>query len=299
MERSRTVYARAAGSKATAELVIKDFLVLMEASKPGKYFKSDTFMVGDTQMEVKVYPNGVTDEYKGYVSVYLFNKGAADITVKCQFIREAETHSFDNVVCANQKVGFFDFLSHADATKIYKEKDFVVTANVEIPGEHLKIIGEVVVAKKFSMNKNLYEKMQRSDFTLVFNRAEVPCHKIVLAAASPVFEAMVESNHLEALESKANIDLSEEVGRSFVKYLYTGELEENILKEQTLAFLELGQKYDIQELKDLAEQELLEQLDRKNMVEFVFMGDLFSAEKIFEAALKMTKANMSWLRNQV
>ena len=35
------------------------------------------------------------------------------------------------------------------------------------------------------------------------------------------------------------------------------------------------------------------------MVEFVFMGDLFSAEKIFEAALKMTKANMSWLRNQV
>ena len=47
--------------------------------------------------------------------------------------------------------------------------------------------------------------MQRSDFTLVFNRAEVPCHKTVLAAASPVFEAMVESNHLEALESKANI----------------------------------------------------------------------------------------------
>ena len=78
----------------------------------------------------------------------------------------------------------------------------------------------------------------------------------------------------------------------------TGELEENILKEQTLAFLELGQKYDIQELKDLAEQELLEQLDRKNMVEFVFMGDLFSAEKIFEAALKMTKANMSWLRSE-
>ena len=59
MRRSRTVYARAAGSKATAELVIKDFLALMEASKPGKYFKSDTFMVGDTPMEVKVYPNGV------------------------------------------------------------------------------------------------------------------------------------------------------------------------------------------------------------------------------------------------
>ena len=155
----RTVYARAAGSKATAELVIKD-LVLMEASKPGKYFKSDTFMVGDT-MEVKVYPNGVADKFKGYVSIYLFNKSAADITVKCQFICKAETDSFDNKVCANEDWGFADFLSHTMATKIYKEKDFVVTANVEIPGEHLKIIGEVVVAKKFSMNKNLYMRRCR------------------------------------------------------------------------------------------------------------------------------------------
>ena len=147
MERSRTVYARAAGSKATAELVIKDFLVLMEASKPGKYFKSDTFMVGDTPMGVKVYPNEF--QYEGYVSVYLCNKSAADITVKCQFICEAETHSFDNVVRANQNWGFADFLSHAEATKIYKEKDFVVTTNVEIPGEHLKISGEVVVEVQY------------------------------------------------------------------------------------------------------------------------------------------------------
>ena len=66
-----------------------------------------------------------------------------------------------------------------------------------------------------------------------------------------------------------------------------------------MAFLELGQKYDIQELKDLAEQELLEQLDRKNMVEFISIGDTFNANKILEAALKMTKANMAWLRSQV
>ena len=34
--------------------------------------------------------------------------------------------------------------------------------------------------------------------------------------------------------------------------------------------------------------------DKKNIVEFVSVGD-----KIFEAALKMTKFNMAWLRNQV
>ena len=53
------------------------------------------------------------------------------------------------------------------------------------------------------------------------------------------------------------------------------------------------------ELKDLAEAELMKQLDKKNMVELVYIGDLFNAKKIFEAALKLTKSNMTWLRSQV
>ena len=176
-----------------------------------------------------------------------------------------------------------------------------MTANVEIPGEDLKIMGKdgAVVRKEYCVGKNLYEKMQKSDFTIVFNGVEVACHKNVLAAASPVFEAMVENQHLEAIQSKANIELSEEVGRAFVKFIYTGELDEDILKEQAVGFLELGNKYDVQELKDLAEVELLSQLDKKNMVELVSIGDLFNAKKLFETALKMTKANMSWLRSQV
>ena len=104
---------------------------------------------------------------------------------------------------------------------------------------------------------------------------------------------------MEAIESKANIELTAEVGRAFVKYVYTGELENDLLKDQAWAFLELGEKYDVQELKDLAEVELLNQLTKENMVESVSLGDLFHANKIFEAALKMTRANMTWLRSQV
>ena len=141
--------------------------------------------------------------------------------------------------------------------------------------------------------------MSGADFTLVFEGEEVPCHKIVLAAASPVLEAMVENKHREAIESKANIKLSAEVGRSFLRYLYTGEVQEEVLKEHTTAFLEMGEMYELNELKDMAEKALLSQLDKENMVEMVYIGELFRAEDIFEAALKMTKINMTWLRNQV
>ena len=134
---------------------------------------------------------------------------------------------------------------------------------------------------------------------LVFDGVEVPCHKIILAAASPVLKAMVENKHREAIECKANIELTKEVGQGFVQFIYTGNLEEVLLKENPAAFLAMGEMYDIRELKDMAETELLIQLDKENMVAMSSIGEIFRADDILEAALKMTKANMPWLRSQV
>ena len=141
--------------------------------------------------------------------------------------------------------------------------------------------------------------MERSDFNLIFKGVEVPCHKHVLSAASPVLAAMVENKHLEAVECKAKIDVSAEVGKAFVRFLYTGELEDQVFKEEAVVFLELGDKYNVQDLKDLAETELLSQLEKTNMVSLVSIGDLYNAKEIFEAALEMTKANLPWLHSQI
>ena len=127
----------------------------------------------------------------------------------------------------------------------------------------------------------------------------MPCHKHILAAASPVLAAMVKNKHREAIENKADIKLSAEVGQAFVKFIYTGEMEGALLKGHSSAFLAMGELYDLQVLKSMAETELLSQLDKENMVELISIGDIFRAENIFEAALKMTRANMAWLRNQV
>ena len=110
---------------------------------------------------------------------------------------------------------------------------------------------------------------------------------------------MVENKHREAIEGKADIKLTREVGQGLIQYIYTGNLQEGLLKEHPTAFLALGEMYDLPELKDMAENELLIQLDKENMVELISIGETFRAENIFEAALKMTRANMTWLRNQV
>ena len=70
-----TEYLQSNAAGATATMVIKDFVKLISVCKPGKGYFSDTFMVGDTPMVAKVFPNGLNEEYKGFVSIYLLNHG--------------------------------------------------------------------------------------------------------------------------------------------------------------------------------------------------------------------------------
>ena len=212
----------------TAKLVIKNFVRVMSVFEPGMCFESDKFTLGDTDWTIKVYPNGFKEEFRGNVSVFLSNKTDADVNVICHLVTDVKTTSCDNTkpLKANKLRGQNTFATHAICTEAYQEKDFVVTAKVEAPGQNVKVIGKQSAApskkRKFNVLENVYTKMQRTDFTLVFDGEEVPCHKHILAAASSALEAMVENKHREAIEGKANMKLSEEVGRAFVRFIYTG-----------------------------------------------------------------------------
>ena len=84
-----------------------------------------------------------------------------------------------------------------------------------------------------------------------------------------------------------------------VKFIYTGKVDEAVLKEFALSLLALAEMYDLQGLKDLAEVELVNKLDKENMVEMISIGEHHKADQLLEAALKYTKANIAWLRGQV
>ena len=305
MENTTIVAGKSGVIEATAKLVIKDFVEVMGGFKPGVCIESDSFMLGDTPLAILVYPNGDEQDCKGHVGLFLRNHGNDEFGVKGQLITDLDFIDFDysRPVGAGSRSGIDKFLTHTQCADAYKDSDFVVKAKLEIPGEVTKLVGRESAAatkkQKFNVLENLYSKMAGTDFTLVFEGEEVPCHKIILAAASPVLEAMVENKDTETIESRANIKLSAEVGRAFIRFIYSGELQEDLLKEHALAFLAMGELYDLEQLKDLAEKELLAQLKKQNMVEMIYIGELFEAEDIFEAALKMTKINMTWVQNQV
>ena len=305
MENTTVVDAASGLIKASGKLVIKNLVEVMEGFKPGTNIVSEQFKIGDIPLLIRVFPNGDKDSYKGFVSVILYNEGDVDISMKCELITDLITReiTYNDTMEAGSGLGWNKFLTHAQCAEAYKDKDFVVTAKVEMLGKPTIILGPdsspAPKRHKFNVLERVFNRMERTDFTLVFDGEEVPCRKHILAAASPVFEAMVENQHMEAITCKANIKLSKEVGRAFLRFIYTGNLEDDLLEKHSSAFLALGEMYDLQELKDMAEVKLLSKLKKENMVEMISMGELYRAENIFEAALKMTKNNMTWLRNQV
>ena len=199
MANTTVVSGRSGIIKAEAKLVIKEFVEVMAGFKPGMCIESDEFMLGDTPLAISVYPNGDNRFSKGYVGLFLQNNGDDAIRVKGQLITDLRNKNFEYTEFVEAKGGWGidKFLTHAQCADAYKDKDFVVEAKLEIPGEVVKIVGRQSAAapKKFNVLEKVYNKMAKTDFVLVFEGKEVPCHKIILAAASPVLEAMVENKH--------------------------------------------------------------------------------------------------------
>ena len=220
-----TVYGKGPKTEVTASLTIKDFVEVMKSSEPGKNYSTDLFIVKETPMVLGVYPNGYKEEDRGWVSVFVRNRSQAEVKIKEQFITDVKTDDmWEGSIPAGKMSGVLSFLSHEEVTEHYKEKDFVVKVKVEMEGDVVKIVGEDVEVKKRKaiareVLEEAFRKMAWTDFALVFEGEELVCHRLILAGASRVLAAMLEpaSQHREAVEGRAVIQLPAAVGRAFIR----------------------------------------------------------------------------------
>ena len=95
--------------------MIKNLVEVMEGFKPKMHIESEQFKIGDVPLLIEVSPNGVTDSYKGFVSVFLMNKGDVDISVKCELITDLITGeiTYKDSMKAGSGSGHYKFLTHA------------------------------------------------------------------------------------------------------------------------------------------------------------------------------------------
>lgn len=115
---------------------------------------------------------------------------------------------------------------------------------------------------------------------------------------SPVFKAMLE-NEME--ESRSGIikihDVSYDVLRSFVHYLYTAEV---LLDEQLACdLLVLAEKYQVKHLKCFCEKFMTSKVNNDNALANYAFAHRHNAKPLLEAALSLIMDNMATLTERV
>ena len=120
-----------------------------------------------------------------------------------------------------------------------------------------------------------------SDFTILSQEGkEFPCHRLILAAQSPVMQAMMTNDMKEKKESKVTVKQSDEVVAHFVEYFYSRKVPQEALEGNLAGFFELAGLYELAPLKLLTEEATIGMLSVENMIELFVLGNLHSAANL-------------------
>jgi len=275
------------------EFVIDKFESQM---KKDSAIKSHKFTVNDSIWQVQVQPDYTVR--KGVVGVFILNVSNEDHTVDYKVaIGKKFFKSDGQIVGAGLGLGCPNLLTHEECKDVLNDGKLTVKVEMKVLKEEITLIhgkGKNVnpITESSSVLLKLFETKDFTDFSVLCNGKSIPCHKAFLATRSSVFKTMLESNMKEAKEAILELkNCTEIVAECFVKYFYTGHVEEASLKENVVSFLDLGEKYDLPGLKAIAEQAMIAMLDKENMLSFFLAGDLYQGEKIREAAKTFLRQN--------
>jgi len=154
--------------------------------------------------------------------------------------------------------------------------------------------------------------LEHCDVTLVStNNQEVPCHRFILAARSPVFKRLFTSqaatdksavnpgppsdaNGSEGLKQgepcRESIDSSTEALKAMVKYLYTDTLENTDINED---LMNLADKYELTQMKELCLPFFVKKVRGDNCLKAYIYGHLHNYEPLKAAAFQAMDENWS------
>nr|CDS24579.1 protein roadkill [Echinococcus granulosus] len=106
-------------------------------------------------------------------------------------------------------------------------------------------------------------------------------HKAILAARSPVFAAMFEHGMAESRANRVHItDVEPDILGEVLRFIYTGRvvgLDNPVIAQELLA---AADKYQLERLKAMCEEELVEHLTVEAACDILSLADIHSAEQL-------------------
>lgn len=142
--------------------------------------------------------------------------------------------------------------------------------------------------------ENLYQdvkyflmNLELSDVVIAIGNEEIPAHKIVLGAQSPVFLAMFTTNMKEQRTNRVAIKgIDIDIMKKVLSYMYTGEIAIEQDANIVLQMLAVAELYQIEKLKKMCQIQLSNNLTVNNVLNVLDEANLHNAQELREDAIK-------------
>jgi len=290
----------------TYRWTIEDFRTKMETFKLGQQLESSQFVINGLKLCINLYPNGRNDEEGGFVSLFLRNDNSIQMEVMCQFtlgVKNSFKHNFSfNKINPNSGYGFPKIYSHEqiNAKEVLDDGGVLdIRAIITFKGKVRNISHKVEEKEEATLSEavglDLYSSFQQQEFTdfeIVCEDRNLHCHKVVLAARSPVFRAMLLNDMEES--SRARVEPKEfnsSTMTMLLKFLYTGAIEQELLDKNAEAVFKAADYYEVTGLKVLCEKTLMRKVTIGNMLEMFLLADMYKAPDLREATKSLIVTN--------
>ena len=159
----------------------------------------------------------------------------------------------------------------------------VANSSCDTTAEHLSITNKIT---KFLTDQAL------TDVTLECEGKKFEAHKLILAAASPVFKAMFKEGTKEHRDNYVNIqDIDSDVFDVFLRFLYSGQVDQ--LDEMFLDLFTAADKYDVQPLREICIRHMASNISVDNALGVLALAERHSIEETKSLVLQFIKTNFA------
>ncbi|XP_003749384.1 TD and POZ domain-containing protein 2-like [Rattus norvegicus] len=256
---------------------------------------------------LRIYPNGVDEESKDYLSLSLglLSCPKSPVLAKLHFWilnAQGEKHQITKIPNVlrfppNEQWGLRKFilqdflLSHRHW--LLPEEQLILCCKVSIIGPCFSRPGQNMTPAIKDPRQiladdvgELWENSLFTDCSLVVAGQEFRAHKAILAGHSPVFRAMFEHEMQERLTNRIEFhDIHLQVFKEMMAFIYTGKAPHLHSHSMATGLLAAADMYDLQELKDMCEDSLCRNLSVKNAVPTLILADLHSTKHLKTRAM--------------
>ncbi|GFQ69397.1 speckle-type POZ protein [Trichonephila clavata] len=189
---------------------------------------------------------------------------------------------------------FFEFAE----SSIYLKSgiDLIILCIISVDDPHINV--SVGLKKNFHADfKHLYDNELFSDLTICVGDKLFNAHRLVLAARSPVFEAMFKNEMKENNENKLDInDSDEKTFGELLRYFYIGEIGP-LTSDHALNLLVLADKYDVPGLKTEIVDYLKCELSTENALSILIEAHLHNEKQLKKEAVEFIGNHMWEMMN--